>query len=59
MPADYAQQILACAALLLAVAIFRRLSPEVRCALFIILFGCGVLAGIAGWAHQAIWNLFD
>jgi len=59
MPAEYAQQILACAALLLAVVILRRLSPEARGAIFIILFGSGVVAAIAGLAHQAIGSFFD
>ncbi|MBV9862645.1 MAG: hypothetical protein JO267_10910 [Alphaproteobacteria bacterium] len=59
MPAEYAQQLLACAALLLAAAIFRRLSSEMRCAIFVIVFGTGVLAIIAGAAHNAIWRIFD
>jgi hypothetical protein len=58
MPEDYQNQMIACAAILLAVVIFRRLSRGVRLALFIGVLGTGTLAAIACFATSAMARIF-
>jgi hypothetical protein len=57
-PSDV-QQIEACAALLLATIIFRRLSKGMRIALFLLIGSAGVLAAISGAASHALSTMFD
>jgi hypothetical protein len=58
MPDDYQSQLIACAAILLAAVIFRRLSTGVKLALFIGVFGTGILAAVAGFANSAMARIF-
>lgn len=55
------EQIIGCAALLLAAQVLR-LSPIIRCAFFVIVFGCGLLAVTGGlassFADAAVTRLF-
>ena len=44
LSATFNEQIIGCAALLLATVILRFSSTWFRCAFFIVVFGCGVLA---------------
>jgi hypothetical protein len=49
----YIQQLIACAAILLAVILFQLLPSYVRKAFFIVMFGTGMLAAVAGIADSA------
>jgi hypothetical protein len=49
----YIQQLLACAAILLAVVLFQLLPSSVRKAFFIVMFSTGMLAAAAGIATSA------
>jgi thiamine pyrophosphate-dependent acetolactate synthase large subunit-like protein len=55
---DYQSQVIACAALLLAIVIFRRLSSGARLALVIGTSGTGLLAAIAGLANSTMARIF-
>lgn len=58
----YTDQIITCAAILLAVVLIRLLPSYARKALFIVMFGTGVLAFVAGFAdtfaNAAVSSLF-
>jgi len=59
IPPEYAQQIEACAALLLAAILIRQLSESARSLFVVAMFSVGALAGLAGLANNAMRAMFS
>jgi uncharacterized membrane protein len=53
MAPEYSHEIIACAAILIAALVMNYLPREVRRALFVLVFGTGALAAVAGIANAA------
>ena len=56
MPDDNQSQLIACAALCLAIVIFRRLSGGAKLTLFFGMGGTGLLAALGNMANAALAN---
>lgn len=62
MLGEYTHEIVACASILIAATILNRLPTDIRRALFVVLFGTGMLAAVASMANavgnEAVSRLF-
>jgi hypothetical protein len=58
MPDDSQSQLIACAALCLAIVIFQRLSGGAKATLFFGLGGTGLLGALGNMANSALARLF-
>jgi hypothetical protein len=54
METTYTYQMIACAAILIAVIILNCLPKDVRRAMFVVISGAGMLAAVAGFANAAL-----
>jgi hypothetical protein len=54
MDTIYIDQMIACAAILIAVIILNCLPKDVRRAMFVVMSGAGMLAAVAGFANAAL-----